>query len=201
VRTLALLVGVALPFVISPGASFTITVTSAAGGDRRSPIKVWAGTALGISVLALLVTLTGVGGFVAGSPTAQQVFAVVGGAVLILFGALTLRRGLRRGDDHPPAIPASARLVAWSFLALVTNVKALTLYVVIVPTTGVRLSSPLLYLMFGAVHITMLLVWLVLVARLVALVPTRHSDQVRRVLSALGGTFMFALGTQSVFGA
>ena len=200
-RTLAFLVGVALPFVISPGASFTITVTSVAGGDRRSPFKVWAGTALGISVLALLVTLTGIGGLVAGSPTAQQVFAVVGGAVLIAFGGLTLRRGLRRGDDRLPSVPAPARLVAWSFLALVTNVKALTLYVVVVPTTGAALSSPLLYLVFGVVHITMLLVWLVLVAHLVALVPTRHSDRVRRVLSALGGTFMVALGTQSVFGA
>lgn len=200
-RTLALLLGVALPFVISPGASFTITVTSAAGGDRRSPLKVWAGTALGISVLALLVTLTGIGGLVAGSPTAQQVFAVVGGVILIAFGALTLRRGLRRKDDRQPAVPAPARLIAWSFLALVTNVKALTLYVVVVPTTGAGLSSPLLYLVFGAVHIAMLLVWLVLVAQLVALGPTRHSDQVRRVLSALGGTFMVALGAQSVLGA
>lgn len=202
-KTLVLLITVALPFVITPGTSFTITVTSAAGGDRLSPVKVWAGTALGISVLALLVGCTGIGGPLAASPTARSALAVIGGCVLAAFGALTLRRELRRGKSRPRPHPRPARLLAWSFLALVTNVKALSLYVLIVPAIDADggLDGLGLYLAFGAVHITMLLLWLLLVAHLIVQVPAKHSDQVRRVLGVLGGLFMVALGVQSLLRA
>ena len=44
-----------LPFVLTPGASFTITVGAAVEGDRRAALHVWAGTALGLGVIAAAV--------------------------------------------------------------------------------------------------------------------------------------------------
>jgi threonine/homoserine/homoserine lactone efflux protein len=64
VGAIFLLASFALPFVLSPGASFTITVTNAASGDRLSPIKVWAGTAIGIGLIALAAGLSGLGALV-----------------------------------------------------------------------------------------------------------------------------------------
>ncbi len=200
-RTALLLAGVALPFVVSPGASFTITVTSAATGDRLSPVKVWAGTALGITVLALVAGLTGVGGLVAGSAPAQLAFGVVGGGVLAAFGVSALRTSLqperpgRPGrPGHTSASAGPAPLVLWAFLALVTNVKALSLYALVVPTVQADVHGLGLYLGFGAVHVAMLLVWLVLVGLAVMLVPGMRSERARRGLGALGGASMIGLG-------
>lgn len=199
--TALLLAGVALPFVVSPGTSFTITVTSAANGDRLSPVKVWAGTALGITVLALVAGLTGVGRLVAESPTARLAFGVVGGSVLAAFGASALRTSLQRDRGHPRAGPSPARLVLWAFLTLITNVKALSLYALVVPTIEADVGGPGLYLSFGAVHIAMLLVWLVLVGFTVVLLPGMRSERVRRTLGALGGAFMVGLGANTLITA
>ena len=201
-----LLAGTALPFVISPGASFTITVTSVANGDRLSPLKVWAGTAGGIGILAMTAGLTDVGRLVAASPRAQLLLSVAGGCTLIVFGTITLLRARRH---HQPAATATAtdrgrstRLVLWSAIALITNVKALTLYVLVVPTINVGPNDGLgLYIAFAAVHVTMLLAWLVFIGVAMHRTPAMRSNRARRALALLGATVMVILGAYTVAAA
>lgn len=161
-----------LPFVLTPGASFTITVGAAVDGDRRASLRVWAGTALGLALIAVAAAVSGVGDYVAGSPTARTVFGLVGGVVLV---GLAVGSGLRARtvltDGVAEARPQQ-RLVLWSFVAVVTNVKALSLYAVVLPTAVTAGTDSLTtFAAAAAVHITMLLAWLTLVGALVRRTP------------------------------
>lgn len=197
------LASTALPFVLSPGASFTITINGAANGDRWSGLKVWTGTALGILLLAFAAAQTGLGVMVANDSLIKTIFGAVGGIVLVLFGLLTIFRELRQARASLPQSRQQPRLVLWSFLALVTNVKALSLYVLVVPTiTGLALDGLSQYMSFAVVHILMLLAWLCLIALAVSIIPGVASSRVTRFfLSALAGAVMVTLGMQAIVGA
>ena len=189
-----------LPFVVTPGASSTITVSAAVDGDRRAHLRVWAGTALGIALIAVVAAVSGVGGHVASSQTTRTVFGLASGAVLLGLAAgsgMRARRTLRDGITQPPAQP---RLVAWAFLALVTNVKALGLYVVVLPAAVPERASGLAaYTSFAAVHTAMLLAWLVLVGTLVRRTPAlRGSARARATLFVLAALALCALGVRSI---
>ena len=70
--TLALLALTALPFVVSPGASFAITVDAVSKGDFRAPTKVWAGTSVGIVAVVSVAALSGLGSFLDDHQTTRQ---------------------------------------------------------------------------------------------------------------------------------
>jgi threonine/homoserine/homoserine lactone efflux protein len=203
VGQLFLLASVALPFVLSPGASFTITITNVARGDRFSPVKVWVGTAVGIGIIASVAGLSGLGALVVSHPPVRLVFGIVGGCVLAGFGVSTLVKELGRSQETPGPTTNTTRLVLWSFVAVITNVKALSLYVLVVPTIRVSgLSGLGLYLSFAAVHMVMQLAWLVLVTLAVLLIPgVARSGLTRRILTVLGGSTMIVLGVVTVVSA
>jgi threonine/homoserine/homoserine lactone efflux protein len=195
-----LLASFVLPFVLSPGASFTITVTNAANGDRLSPIKVWAGTAIGIGIIASVAGLSGLGALVVSHPPARVTFGIVGGCVLAGFGVFTLVKEFRGSGEFRGQTTNSSRLVLWSFFAVITNAKALSLYVLVVPTITVGgLSGISLYLGFAAVHMVMQLAWLAVVGFAVRLIPgVARSGTTRRILTVLGGSTMITLGALTV---
>lgn len=192
-----------LPFVLTPGASFTITVGAAVDGDRRASLRVWAGTALGLALIAVAVAVSGVGDYVAGSPTARTVFGLIGGVVLL---GLAVGAGLRARtvltDGLTEARPQQ-RLVLWSLLAVVTNVKALSLYAVVLPTAVTAGTDSLTtFATAAAVHITMLLAWLTLVGALVRRTPAlRRSARARAALFAVAALALAVLGLRSILDA
>lgn len=47
-----------LPFVLSPGASFALTLSGAAGGDRTAGLRVGIGTSIGIALIAAVAGLS-----------------------------------------------------------------------------------------------------------------------------------------------
>ncbi|WP_139416196.1 LysE family translocator [Agromyces laixinhei] len=201
---IALLAATALPFVITPGASFTITVSAAITGDRRAPVKVWSGTSLGILLLAGVAGFSGLGQLVAGSDVARIIFGVVGGVVLIAIGIVSLTKTMGRpkdGSDQPPR-PAP-RLVLWAFLAVITNVKALSLYGLLVPSlSGIGVDGPALFLAFAAVHVVMLFAWLTLLGVVVRSVPwLGTSRRARDLLLLLAAVTLVALGAWSLVDA
>jgi threonine/homoserine/homoserine lactone efflux protein len=131
--TVALLALTALPFVISPGASFAITVDAVSNGDHRAPAKVWAGTSVGILVVVSIAAFSGIGSFLDTHETARQIVGLLGGAVLILLGLRSGVQALRSIRKPSTVSRPTRRLIPWSFIALVTNMKALTLYTLVVP--------------------------------------------------------------------
>lgn len=198
--TLALLALTALPFVVSPGASFAITIDAASSDDRRAPVKVWAGTALGIAVIASIAALSGIGRLLAENDTARSIFGVVGGTVLVLLGVSSLIKALKSTRPLAPSPRPARQLVLWAFLALVTNVKALSLYALVVPgidTDG--LTAPTLFFLFAGVHVVMLLLWLTLLGEGVRRIPSiGASPRVRAGLLSVAAVTLLVIGTQTL---
>ncbi len=201
--TLALLALTALLFVVSPGASFAITVDAVSKGDFRAPTKVWAGTSVGIVAVVSVAALSGIGSFLDDHQTTRQIFTIVGGAVLILFGLTSGARTLR-SIRRPVTSSQSARwLIPWSFNALVTNLKALTLYVVVVPRLhSDDLGAGALLLTFAAVHILMLFAWQALLGQGIRRIPRiGTSPRLRACLAGLTAASLIAMGAQALIGA
>nr|WP_181035726.1 LysE family transporter [Clavibacter michiganensis] len=196
--TLALLALTALPFVVSPGASFAITVDATSKGDLRAPTKVWAGTSVGIVAVASAAALSGIGSFLDDQPTVRQMFTVVGGAVLMVLGITSGVRAVRSIRRPMTALQSSRGLIPWAFIALVTNVKALTLYIVVVPhLRGGDLGTGALVPTFAAVHILMLLVWQALLGQIIRRIPRLStSPPLRACLAGLASASLIAMGAQ-----
>ncbi len=202
--TLLSLLALAWPFVVSPGASFTLTIGAAAEGDFWSPLKVWAGTSLGIVVIAGVAGATGVGTFVATNDTAGLLFGLVGGIILMAFGVAAAVKAFGSSAGTASAINGSrGSLVLWSFIVVISNVKALSLYAVVVPiATDTGLTGVSLYAAFAATHIVLLLVWLSLLGLGVRRLPLlAQSPLARRILVGGAGAMMFLLGIRSILDA
>lgn len=189
------LVAVAIPFVITPGASFTLTLAHAVRREGRSWLPIAAGTGLGILVLALLMGATGIGALLNGSPTARLLLGLVGAVVLITFGVLIMTRARRAPPEQSsPTRPRS--LLRWSLVAVLTNPKALALYVVIVPTLPTaQVEGGFLFVLFAAVHIMLLAGWLFVVHSVATQLPVlARSIRLQRFLVTLAGVAMIILG-------
>ena len=196
--TLALLALTALPFVVSPGASLAITVDATSKGELRAPTKVWAGTSVGIVAVASAAALSGIGSFLDGQPTVRQMFTVVGGAVLMVLGITSGVRAVRSIRRPMTAFRSSGGLIPWAFVALITNVKALTLYIVVVPhLRGGDLGTGALIPTFAAIHILMLLAWQALLGQVVRRIPRLStSPPLRACLAGLASASLIAMGAQ-----
>ena len=192
---------VLLPFVLSPGASFALTVRGAASGDRAAGLRVGLGTAGGTAAIAAVAGISGVGVWVASDTSTRAWFEIVGGVLLVGFGVAPLVRTWRRRrriGSQPTGVPPG-RLVAWALVAVVTNVKALTLYFVVVPSMIPDAASPLGgYAMVAAVHIALLFVWLTLITVLITRVPAISTNpRVTVALQLAASGALIVLGVQS----
>lgn len=201
--TVALLVLTAIPFVVSPGASFAITVDAASTGDRWAAIRVWAGTALGIAVVASIAAVSGLGQFFAQHDVARTIFGVVGGVVLIALGVSALVKAIRSLRQPLQVARRSGRYFLWSFFALITNIKALSLYVLVVPGLGANnVTGSAVFFLFAGVHIVLLLVWLTMLSEGVRRIPSvGTSPRVRAGLLGLAAVTLIGAGGQSLIGA
>lgn len=190
-----------LPFVLSPGASFALTLTGATAGDRTAGLRVGIGTSIGIALIAAVAGLSGVGNLVAANELIRALFETIGGLLLIGFGAMPLLKSwrARKKGGSPRSTTRPSRLLLWSFIAVVTNVKALALYVIVVPSV-IPGEKPAIYeyAVVATVHIAMLLGWLALVGALVANVPAiANRPRITTVLQALATGVLVVLGVLS----
>lgn len=181
------------PFVISPGASFVLTLSASTAGVPFAALKVWAGTALGLAVLAVASAL-GVARLVLHYPLLQTLLAMIGGALLVFWGV--------RLCQHSPAQaqrPLPPRLVASAFTIVVSNIKAITLYVVVLPALLHSVDPLTFYAHALGLHAVMLLAWLLLVSFGLRHLP--HLAALRHVLLKASGLFMIWLGGKSLLSA
>ena len=200
---------VALPFVITPGASFTLTVahahpaahTPTHQGNSPAWRRIAVGTSAGMLVIAGLVGATGLATFVTSTPTLRMGLGLAGAAVLIAYGTMICVRGFRAGrGETDSAATTSGHLVRWSFLIVLTNPKALALYVLIVPTLArPGLDGFSLLMAFVGIHSCMQAAWLCLIHNVVVRIPAlARSDRIRRHLLAASGILMLCLGAFAV---
>jgi threonine/homoserine/homoserine lactone efflux protein len=200
---LAVLALTALPIVVSPGVSFAITVRAAIAGDQAAPLKVWAGTSFGIVVIATITVATGVGHLLAEDETARTTFGVLGGTVLVCFGVASLIRALGPATNGEQPGRSRRQLVVLAFVAVITNVKALSVYALVVPTLQrTDLSGSALVFTFAAVHIAMLFFWLTLLGAAVRAVPIiGTSERIRTALLLFAALALLGLGSVTLINA
>ena len=154
VADVADITGVVLPLVITPGASFALTVSGAVGGSRRIGARIALGTAAAISLIAAAVCFTPLALTLSDSRLAR-LLGYVGAAVLFALagrvGYSAVRTGRRAGGRQPGARSASAR----AFLTTIVNPKALAVYLVVVPGVAVSLGQSLrsIGVVFAVTHI------------------------------------------------
>lgn len=143
---------------------------------------------------------SGLGQGIADNDTAHTIFGFVGGVVLIAFGVVSVVRTFRPVSAEESSGATHPRLVLWSFLAVVTNAKALSLYALFVPTlTETGLSGWRLYTAFALVHVILLLCWLAAVGLVMRVIPVLgRSGTARNVLVALTAVFLVVLGGNSI---
>lgn len=192
-----LLILTVLPFVLSPGASFALTIGAAATREPYAALKVWLGTTLGLIVLALFMSISSLSVWMLERPLWSMGLTACGGIVLLAFAYMNARRALSAASH----LLSSKRLVYSSFLVLVSNMKAWVIYMFVVPTLAHEtFYGATLYAAFTAVHAGLLLVWLVLWAEMVRKQPLfARSHKARKILLLIAAGCMAVMGANALW--
>jgi threonine/homoserine/homoserine lactone efflux protein len=175
--------GVVLPLVITPGASFALTVSGAVERSRWIGARIAIGTAAAITVIAAAVCYTPLAQTLSDSRLAH-LLGYIGAVVLFALAARVALSAIKAGqrpDAHPPrAGSASAR----AFMATIVNPKALTVYLVVVPGVAASLGQSLKTIgaVFAVTHIICMSGWLAAVDALIQRASWLGSPRSRRVL-------------------
>jgi threonine/homoserine/homoserine lactone efflux protein len=195
VADVADITGVVLPLVITPGASFALTVAGAVEGSRWVGARIALGTAAAISLIAAAVCFTPLAQTLGDSRLAR-LLGYVGAAVLFALAARVaypaIRTGRRPGPHRPQARSASAR----AFMATIVNPKALTVYLVIVPGLAASLGQSLrsVGVVFAVTHIICSFGWLTTVDGLIRRARWLGQPRSRRVLQLAAAAGLVVTG-------
>lgn len=180
-----------VPVVVSPGASLSLLLVEVAAGNRHGPRQVATGTALGASTIAIALGVIGLGNLVVQSPVVLSVFALVGGLMLVALGLRTLL-SRRVGWSTPRRRPGALRS---AYLTVITNPKALAVYLFVAPQTLPAHAATIGYLSFAAVHALLIFSWLPTFGAGVRRVPAlTTSPRWRLRLGVANGAYLILLG-------
>ena len=187
---------VVLPLVITPGASFALTVAGAVERSRWIGVRIATGTAAAISLIAAAVCYTPLAQTLSSSRLAH-LLGYVGAAVLFALAAriayAAVRTGQRPGARRPGARSAAVR----AFLTTIVNPKALTVYLVVMPGVAVSLGQSLRSTgaVFAATHIICTFCWLAAVDGLIQRASWLGQPRSRRALQLAAAAGLIATGT------
>jgi len=128
---------------------------------------------------------------------------VVGAAVLTFLGIRLVLTALRlpTPTDSPPQERRRRGLLQWSYLALITNPKALSVYVLVVPGLASQMLSGIrLYAAFATIHTVLMTGWLLLLGLTASRIPgIARSRKVQQGILLAAGLTMVALAINMIF--
>jgi threonine/homoserine/homoserine lactone efflux protein len=174
--------GVVLPLVVTPGASFALTVAGAVERTR------WIGARIAVCFTPLAQTL--------GDSRLAHLLGYVGAAVLFALAARVaysaMRTQSRPGAREPGARSASAR----AFMTTIVNPKALAVYLVVVPGVAVSLGQSLrsIGVVFAVTHIVCTFGWLTAVDAAIQRARWLGQPRSRRVLKLAAAMGLIVTG-------
>jgi threonine/homoserine/homoserine lactone efflux protein len=195
VADVADITGVVLPLVITPGASFALTVAGAVERSRWIGVRIAIGTAAAISVIAATVCFTPLAQTL-GESRLARLLGYVGAAVLFALAARVgysaVRTGRPAGGRQPGARSASAR----AFMTTIVNPKALAVYLVVVPGVAVSLGQSLrsIGVVFAVTHIVCTFGWLTAVDAAIQRARWLGQPRSRRVLQLAAAAGLVVTG-------
>lgn len=144
-----------LPISLSPGASFTLTMSNVSVQGMKGANKVMLGTGLGLLVHGAFVGV-GVSAFVASQIWLLNLLKIAGIGFLMYLGAKLLHAGFRARSGAFPILKVVGVKEALFFN--VFNAKAFLVYLTVVPLyAGNTLDS---YILLSLIHICIMVAWL-----------------------------------------
>ena len=178
-----------LPVALSPGASFTLAMNNAVQQGMRGTGRIILGTLLGIYTHALLAGL-GITRLIAAYPALMNAIKIAGTAYLLYLGIRLIRSGLNAKDL---AFTSDSRStgIKEAYLANVLNIKAIMLYLTVVPAFAGSGATPWSYLVLASIHVAIMALWLLFAGQMLihsaAKISTRR---LKKVIDIGGGTLL-----------
>jgi threonine/homoserine/homoserine lactone efflux protein len=189
---------VLLPVALSPGASFTLVLSSALAGGRTGLFRPLAGTALGIYSHALLIGL-GITAVIVSSPGIYRVLEFVGTLYLFWLGVMLIQSGVNaKHTNNQNSISSITVTEAW--IANILNPKAIIFYLTVVSRFAGEHGGVGNYLALASVHVVVMSLWLVIVSH-VLIFSAKNSNPVllKKYVNISGGLLLCFFSLHSLF--
>ncbi|MFE7130170.1 LysE family translocator [Streptomyces sp. NPDC057638] len=192
-----------IPLTLTPGTSFTLVTQRVINGSRRDGVLVALGTACGLLVHAAFAAV-GLSALVMSSAWALTAVQILGGVYLVWLGVTTWRSARRDpAGAGPPARGAGLGGFRQGFWANVTNPRAVTVYLTLVPQflTPGRPVAPQIAALVAA-HVVVLLGWLLFCASVISAARgVLDTPGFRRGMSRVAGVVLVGLGIRMALGS
>jgi threonine/homoserine/homoserine lactone efflux protein len=178
-----------LPVALSPGASFTLAMNNAVQQGMRGTGRIILGTLLGIYTHALLAGL-GITRLIAAYPALMNTIKIIGTAYLIYLAIRLIRSGLNAQDMAFTSGNRSTGIKE-AYLANVLNIKAIMLYLTVVPAFAGSGATPWSYLVLASIHVAIMALWLLFAGQMLIRSAAKISTRkLKKVIDIGGGTLL-----------
>ncbi len=178
-----------LPVALSPGASFTLAMNNTVQHGMRGTGRIILGTLLGIYTHALLAGL-GITQLIAAYPALMNTIKIIGTAYLIYLAIRLIRSGLNAQDLAFTSGNRSTGIKE-AYLANVLNIKAIMLYLTVVPAFAGGGATPWSYLVLASIHIAIMALWLLFAGQMLIRSAAKISTRkLKKVIDIGGGTLL-----------
>jgi len=178
-----------LPVALSPGASFTLAMNNAVQQGMRGTGRIILGTLLGIYTHALLAGL-GITRLIAAYPALMNTIKIIGTAYLIYLAIRLIRSGLNAQDLAFTSDNRSTGIKE-AYLANVLNIKAIMLYLTVVPAFAGSGATPWSYLVLASIHVAIMALWLLFAGQMLIHSAAKISTRkLKKVIDIGGGTLL-----------
>jgi len=178
-----------LPVALSPGASFTLAMNNAVQQGMRGTGRIILGTLLGIYTHALLAGL-GITRLIAAYPALMNTIKIIGTAYLIYLAIRLIRSGLNAQDLAFTSGNRSTGIKE-AYLANVLNIKAIMLYLTVVPAFAGSGATPWSYLVLASIHVAIMALWLLFAGQMLIRSAAKISTRkLKKVIDIGGGTLL-----------
>jgi threonine/homoserine/homoserine lactone efflux protein len=193
-------VAVSAVVICTPGQDTALTIRNTLGGGRRGGVATAAGVALGQAVSTLAAS-AGVVAVLSASEPAFRALKLAGAAYLVYLGAQSIWAALRRRTRHHAgraragAGPTPSQALRQGVLSNLGNPKMAVFFASLLPqfVPGGN-DSFVALLAVGLLFCSLTLAWLTLYVLVVHKVWHLLSGSIRRMLDAVTGVVLVALG-------
>jgi threonine/homoserine/homoserine lactone efflux protein len=188
---------VLLPVALSPGASFTLVMSSALAGGRSGLFRTLAGTALGIYTHALLIGL-GITAVIVSSPAIFGTLKIVGTFYLLWLGLMLIVSGIKSKRTELTS-RLSSITVKEAWLANVLNPKAIMFYLTVVSQFAGKDGGIGHYLILASVHVGVMSIWLIAISYAL-IFSAKNTDPLllKKYVNIAGGLLLIIFSLHSI---
>ncbi|ULR33453.1 LysE family translocator [Dickeya fangzhongdai] len=178
-----------LPVALSPGASFTLVMSSALAGGRSGLLRTLIGTAVGIYIHALLIGL-GITAIIISLPGAYNLLEIAGMFYLLWLGLMLIRSGLKSHRNNTLCKTGSIS-VGEAMLANLLNPKAIVFYLTVVSQFAGQHGGVGNYLILASIHVAVMSLWLCIVSYiLIFSAKGRNPQWLKKYVNISGGVML-----------